>query len=191
MAQPRIVIEKSFTYRGAPEAWSNGYHFSGTMPTNDAGWKALADAIWAHERTFVNGSVKINRAFGYDGVSPVAVYSVNYADPPNTITSGTMTSGTSIPGDVAAWVRWKTPNKTSQGKPVYLRKYFHGVNLNGTDEIWPAARTALAAYAAAMTAGGLPGGVKICGAQGAVAGVVKVPTYLTTRTLKRRGADPS
>lgn len=188
---PSIVIEKTFTYRGVAEAWSNVYHFSGTTPANAAAWKTLADAIWGEERKCLNTTVSINRVFGYEAGNVVAVFSVNYFDPPNTVTTGLITPGTQSPGDVATWVRWSTDQRNSKGKPIFLRKYFHGINLSAVDGISPSQRTALLAYGAKMIDGTLPGGFKVCGPQGAVAGTVKVPSFVTTRSLKRRGKDPS
>ncbi len=188
---PSITIVKTFTYRGVPEEWSNRYHFSGSTPSNDAEWKSLADAIWTQERKMLRNSVSIAGAYGYVAGNESSVYQVNYADAPNVITAGTQTGGIQAPGDVAIWVRWKTDQRNTKGRPIYLRKYFHGIGVTGVDTIDAATRTEMAAYAATMTSGVLPGGAKICGPQGAVAGQVKVPTFTTTRTLKRRGADPS
>lgn len=188
---PSIVLEKLFTYRGLDEAWSNEYHFSGTVPSTDAEWKTLTDAIWAEERKFLNSTVKINRAFGYVAGNPVSVYQVNFLDPPNTVTAGLISPTAQANGDDAFWIRWKTADRTSKGKPIYLRKYFHGFNMNGPDLIATTNRTPALAYAAKMTDGSLPGSFRIAGPQGGVAGTIKIPTFITTRTLKRRGADPS
>lgn len=188
---PSIVILKTFGYRGVPEEWGNVYHFSGTTPGTSAEWKTLADAIWAEERKFLPADVKINRALGYAAGNEISVFQVNYFDPPNTITGGLLSTGTQPPGDAAVWIRWATGERNIKGRPIYLRKYFHGVNITPPDTVLPTARTAMLAYGAKMTDGTLPGGFRVCGPQGAVAGTVKVPTSVTTRTLKRRGKDPS
>lgn len=188
---PSIVINKIFTYRGVPEEWSNRYHFSGPTPGSLAEWKTLALAIWASERTFLGTLTNFNGFLGYNAGDNTA----NAIMGPDDLTAGEKTagvlSGNSVPGDVAAWVRWSTGERGSKGRPIFLRKYFHSVGTSGSDQIVGTARTAMIAYGEKMKDGTLPGGVKICGPQGAVAGIVKVPTYLTTRTLKRRGKDPS
>lgn len=190
---PSITIVKTMPYRGLPEEWANTYHFLGTTPANDAAWKALADAIWAQEKVFIDSTVKISKAFGYEAGNESSVFQVNYADPPNVQTAGSGSSNSAPSGDVAAWVRWSTGTRNSKGRPIYLRKYFHGVPATGGvgDSITATARAGMATYAGKMTDGSLPGGFKVCGPQGAAGVTAKVPTFLTTRTLKRRGKDPS
>lgn len=188
---PSIVINKVFFYRGAAEEWSNRYHFSGSTPSSLAEWKTLALAIWAEERKFLNGNTTFNGFLGYNAGDPTA----NAIMGPDDLTAGEKTvgiaTGSAAPGDVAAWVRWATGERGSKGRPIYLRKYFHGVPVSTTDNIATSSRTAMLAYGEKMKDGTLPGGFKVCGPQGAVAGLVKVPTFVTTRTLKRRGKDPS
>ena len=188
---PSIVIEKLFTYRGQPEEWSNRYHFLGSTPSSLAEWKALALAIWAQERTFCNTSTRFNGFLGYNAGDNTANAIMGPDDLTTAEKSQGALSGNNVPGDSAVWVRWATGERGSKGRPIYLRKYFHGVGTTGTDEIVGTARTAMLAYATKMTDASLPGGFKICGPQGAPGGTPKVPTYITTRTLKRRGKDPS
>lgn len=188
---PSITIVKTMTYREQPEEWSNKYHFSGPTPGNPEDWKTFADAIWDAERVFLPADVKISAVYGYVAGNESSVYQNNYADPPNVITAGQQGTIVVSPGDVSAWVRWKTSERNSKGRPIYLRKYFHAIGHTDVDKIAPAVRTGMLAYGTKMADGSLPGGRKICGPQGAVAGLVKVPNYTTTRTLKRRGKDPS
>lgn len=191
---PSIVIVKTMNYRGVPEEWSNKYHFSGTTPSNDTAWKALADAIIAEERKIMPSAISFTSAYGYAAGVAASVFQVNYADPPNTVLNGTGLTGSAglAPGDVAFWVRWSTGARGATGKPIFLRKYFHGAAIGtSADLILASQRTAALAYGAKMADGTLPGGFKVCRPQGGDGGVVKVPTFLTTRTLKRRGGDPS
>lgn len=190
---PSIVILKSFDYRGKPEVWSNKYHFSGTVPSSDAAWKILADALIAAEAPMFKGNVTFPGALGYVAGDNNSVFQIDYTVPPNTLATGTASVGSAQegPGDSAFWVRWGTPDRTSKGKKIYLRKYFHGTLLDATgDFLLPAQASAAATYAGKMTDGTLPGGFKVCGPQGAVAGANKVQTAITTRTLKRRGKRP-
>ena len=193
---PSITIVKRFPYRGdTMEEYSNKYHFSGDTPGDDAGWKTLADAIIAAERPMLPAEVTFVRAYGHEAGNEFAVAAIDYTAPPLTPVAGTFSApGTAkAPGDAAFWVRWRTPAKNSRGKWIYLRKYFHGIRLGTTDGDLLAAqqKTAAETYGAKMVDGSLPGGVKVCGPQGAVAGPVAVSTYVTTRTLKRRGKRPS
>lgn len=188
---PSIVINKIFTYRGQPEEWSNRYHFVGSTPSSLAGWKDLALAIWAQERTFLNTTTKFNGFLGYVAGDETANAIMGPDDLTTAEKSAGVLSGSNVPGDTAAWVRWATGTRNSKGRPIYLRKYFHGVGTTGTDAIVGTAATAMAAYGTKMADGTLPGGFKIAAPQGAIGTTVKVPTYVTTRTLKRRGKDPS
>lgn len=188
---PSITIVKTFTYRGQPEKWSNTYHFSGDTPANATDWKALADAIWAEERKVVVSDVKIAAAYGYAAGNENSVFQVDYTVPPNTQTLGVWTSTPADPGDVAVWVRWLTPDRNSRGRPIYLRKYIHGVAQGTTDTVNSAARTDLQTYAAKMIDGTLPGGFRVCGPQGAVASAPFVSPFVGYRQLKRRGRRPT
>ena len=192
--QPSITIIKDFPYRGTTEEFSNTYHFSGTTPADAAAWKTLADAIILAEKPTVPSYVRFVRAYGYEAGNNVSVAQIDYKTLPLTPVLGTFTVGTSIgvPGDVAATIRWATPNFTERGKRIYLRKYMHGVREAGgnfdlldTDE-----KAAMQTFAAKMIDGTLPGSFKYCGPQGAVASAPLVAQYLTTRTLKRRGKRP-
>lgn len=192
---PSITINKVFTYRAQSEVYSNTYHFSGTTPANDADWQALARAIWASEKTFLDAGHKFAGYLGYaasnnHAVSILDLMETGTGDTPGTYT---MVAGeVAAPGDSAMWVRWATPDRTSRGKRIYLRKYFHGVHYNAnTEKISGSQVAALAAHGAKMTDGTLPGSAKVCGPQGAVAGAVLTSTFPTTRTLKRRGRRPS
>lgn len=189
---PSITINKQITYRGLPEVTSNTYHFSGTTPATDADWNTLALAIWSAEKPLQPASVKYVGYLGYQAGNEHAVSIKNYLEDGTTPVPGTATewNGDTIPGDVAVWVRWTTPDRTSRGKRIYLRKYFHEVA--STDDVPISAFPPKALiYANKMIDGTLPGGFKICGPQGAVASNPKVSPYMTTRTLKRRGKRPS
>lgn len=190
---PSITLVKEFQYRDKPEKWSNTYHFSGTTPSSVAEWQTLGEAIWSAEKTMFKSAVKLVGLYGYEAGNELSVAQIDYSVPPLAPIPGTSSvSASPAPGDVAFWVRWRTPDRNSRGKWIYLRKYFHGVLTEpGLDTVAAPVRTAAAAYAAKMIDGTLPGGAKICGPQGAVASAPLVSTYATTRTLKRRGKRPS
>ncbi len=188
---PSITINKTLAYRGTQEVTSNTYHFSGTTPANDADWHALALAIWAAEKTLVPSTVKFVGYLGYQAGNEHAVSIKNYLeDGTAPIAGSNVDNGAGAPGDAACWVRWTTPDRTSRGKRIYLRKYFHDVAWTD-DAPTPGWKTLALAYGAKMIDGTLPGGAKICGPQGAVASQPFVSPWITTRTLKRRGKRPS
>lgn len=193
--QPSITIVKRFTYRGALEEFSNTYHFSGTTPATAAAWKTLADAMIAAEAPTVPADVGFVNAYGYEAGNDHSVAQIDYRIAPNTVVTGSFSLGAAslAPGDVAATTRWPTPDLTSRGKRIYLRKFWHCVAVAGpaaSDNLLGTQRTALNTFAAKLIDGTLPGSFKYCGPQGAVAGVGVTSVYLTTRTLKRRGKRP-
>lgn len=92
------------------------------------------------------------------------------------------------------WIRWKTARVNTHGKPIYLRKYYHGVIVSPAssdgDTIESTQKTALDSLGPALnaTSGSWPG---IAGPDGVAPGDALASTYATTRTLRRRGKRPS
>lgn len=188
---PSITINKRMTYRLVPEVTSNTYHFSGTTPTSDADWSALALAIWNAEKPCYPAGVEYVGYLGYEAGNEFAVSIKDYVADGVAPIPGTAPHNANIaPGDTAATIRWTTPDRTSRGTRIYLRKYFHEPNFSN-DSLDATYKTALATYGAKMIDGSLPGGFKVCGPQGAVASNPFVAPFVTTRTLKRRGKRPS
>lgn len=195
-----ITIVKKFTYRGdASEEYSNTYHLDGAIPANAAAWRTLFDALVAAEKTVYTSAVSVVRGYGYDSdaADANAVWSVDLTVSPNTPVPGTLSlgSGTPAPGDSAVWVRWKTSRNNSRGKPIYLRKYFHlaimaagGVG----DNVLAAQTTALNALGAKLDDGSFAEGRKIRSRTNAETIISHgASTFITTRTLKRRGKRPN
>ena len=185
------MTQKSFAYRGVQEEYANIYHLSGTQPADQAAWQSLADAVKDLERPILSPVVTFTSWLGYNDGSDTADYTGLHT---GTLTgSYSMTSQIQCPGDDAMWVRWATGDRSSSGKPIFLRKYFHpAVTLAaGGDSISSTWRTAAATYGAAMTAGGLAGTLKICRPNGHLGTTVLAASFVTTRTLKRRGRRPS
>lgn len=188
---PSITIVKSFAWKGVYEEWSNKYHFSGTTPADLAAWTALAIALADQEKLALANTVSIRRAFGYEAGNENAVAVVDFATVSGGVRVGSQVpagSGVIAPGDVAVQVRWKTAEMTTNNKPIYLRKYFHGAYMAGSgDTIANPQLTALGVLAAKLYDGTLPGSFRVCGPQGAAAVSHSVPTFAVTRQLRRRG----
>lgn len=190
---PSITSIKSFTYRDAPEEWSNRYHFSGEPPADQAGWVTLAQALATIEKPCFDTSVTIVRMYGYlaDGDDAVAV--VDFTVSPLTPVHGTATlSGDLAPGDAAGTVRWLTDRRTSKGKPIYLRKYLHGVQQDTTDKdkITAAMLTAYGTYGTALLSPWGSTTNALCDSLGVAVTAPHASPWVTTRTLKRRGRRP-
>ena len=156
-----LTLVKKFPYKGdGNEEYSNTYHLTGSIPSSSAAWKTLADALIAQEKTCYTGDAWTVRAYGYDSDADDAhsVWSYDYegaaATVPGTLAQG---SGVLCPGDSAVWIRWTTDRRVN-GRPVYLRKYFHpAVGTSGTganrDVILAAQKTALNAFGAKLSDG--------------------------------------
>lgn len=190
-----ITIVKRFTYRDQGEEWSNKYLFTGTKPTASGSWLTLANAIAAEEQKCFTDHTKFVRAYGYAPGSDVSEWQHNWEGPPDLAIFGNMATwaaSSAAPGDAAMVVRWNTGRTSARGKRIYCRKYFHDVTMSTSDpdELGATQITRLAAYAAAMIAGSLPGGVKVSDNQGSTLTAPTVMPYITTRTLKRRGKRP-
>lgn len=137
--------------------FSNRYHMGTATPPDSAHWTTLADSITAAEKaifmTEALGGAKIIEAVGYAPGSEVPVFTKTYA------LDGTAAfgSGTPIPGDSAALVRYATPDRSTKNHPVYCFNYYHGVWNTGTgagkDSLAPAQLTALQTYAASWLTG--------------------------------------
>lgn len=196
MARPGVTLVQRFTYRGNPEEWSNTYHFLGDAPSSDDDWTTLIDALTTIVAPALTSVNHIVRAYGYADTDNDASFVYDIAGTGAGIagTAPTEGSGTSqAPGDVAAWMRWKTGYTNSKGKPVYLRKYFHGVwigdagsTIDQLDTILLAAMQTQADVLNSVS-GDWPG---LSDPHGDAPGVSAVSAYVTTRTLKRRGSRP-
>lgn len=197
MAQPGITIIQSFTYRQSVEEFSNQYHFDGDAPADPSAWDDLATELVTLLCPIYPGTVSLVRAYCYEDTDHDSVLTLEhtgaFAGPP----TGTLSLGSSghlAPGDAAMWIRWKTARLNSNGKPIYLRKYYHGVITSAEtgdgDLILYEQRSALATLAAALntTTGDWPG---LVGPDGVAPGAHAQSMYATTRTLKRRGPRPS
>lgn len=209
-AQTGLTIVKKFPYRGdANEEFSNTYWLTGTVPTTDAEWLALFNALVAQEKTVYSADVTVIRGYGYDdntghrSTDPAGTTVAPSVWTRDLVAAGATVAGTLVPtggaqqaGDCAVWVRWKTSRRTNPGgKAIYLRKYFHDVfaTIGGStaDQVLPAQKSALLAFAAKMWDGSFLDARKVTapGMTDTIVGA-NASSYVTTRTLKRRGKRP-
>lgn len=193
-----LRIDKSFTYRGVAEKWSNKYHLSGANPADAVEWKAILDALVGLEKHLYSSATTVVYAAGYLGTSPVAVYTRDYTVSPDSPVAGDLTVGTQIPlpGDAAFWVRWHMGQLNSRGKKIYARKYFHDAYRGATgadkDSLGSTQKTNATTFSTAVNGFTVAGYSTraICDKNGNLAVSQNVVTYVTTRTLKRRGGSP-
>jgi hypothetical protein len=192
----KLTVNKSFTYRGAREEYSNSYVFSGPTPADLAAWTAWAVKVKDLEKTMLLADTQFVDWYGYAPGSwetkPTHVDAQGLYGGGVVGTLANASGQPVAPGDVAFWVRWDTGQFTNPGgKRIYLRKYFHGVMLlNPTqpDVIYPTQVSAAQAYGAAMYSGsGLIGTARLARETGTLPVAHGVSPFATTRTLKRRG----
>lgn len=190
-----MTLTKRFAYRGADELWSNTYHFVGSAPTSTADWRSLVDDLVAIEKAVYPDTVVVVEALCYENTDEDSVYTYHLADFGGEV-SGTFTPDAGdqrITGDDACIVGWDTGARNSQGKPIWLRKYFHGGYNDGTDQdrVSDALQASLGSFATdvAASSGAWPGIANPSG--DAPTGGTRVSEWITTRTLKRRGRRPT
>lgn len=190
-----LTLVKRFTYRGQPEEFSNTYHLDGTTPTTAAEWKTLATAMWTSEKTLHRSTVVLVAAYGYEAGNNVSVAQIDYTTGTPLLPNGTLLApggDTAMAGDQASTLR-ALVGQSSTGKRVYVRKYFHGGNVqtSSPDLLTSSMLTAMNSHATLMLGGTLPGGMKWVAPQGATPTLPVASIYVTTRTLKRRGKRPT
>lgn len=191
-----LTVIKKFTYRNdATEEWSNQYHFTGALPSDDAAWVALFDALVAQEKTLYPSYSAVVAGYGYTSDDPSQhaqwTHDISASPVAGTYTVG---SGHVAPGDAAMLVSWKTSRTNSRGKAIYLRKYFHNAVVNPTnqDVIDAGLQTAAAAFALKLYDGTFIDGRTLRSRGNSETLLTHaVANYVTTRTLKRRGKRPS
>ncbi len=137
--------------------FSNRYHIGTTVPPDSTHWTTFSDAVVTAEKAcfaqLASGGAKIVETFGYAPGSEVPVFSKTYS------TDGTMSlvSDRTTPGDVAALVRYSTPDRSTKNHPVYCFNYYHGAMADSTattsDNLAANQSTALGTYAALWIAG--------------------------------------
>lgn len=201
MAVGFVIIKRGWRHGVQGEEWSNKYHLSGPDPANPTAWRALFDALVTAEKECYSSMTSVVRGYGYvsDADDATAAYSIDLTVSPNTPVPGVMAAagGASMPSDAAVWVRWKLDRQNSNGKSIFLRKYFHdayqvsGGTGAAVDAVLPAQKTALNSFASLLfTGAGIDGGRHIRDKGGGNVIAAGISNFITTRTLKRRGKRP-
>lgn len=188
-----ITLIKSFQYRSVPEEFSNRYHFTGTAPADEAAWTAIAQALGELEMAVFSSDVSLVRAYGYASDGTDAVATIDFTAAPLSPLAGTAGPiGVQAPGDSAMVCRWRTARVNSKGKPIYLRKYFHAVgrDTGDPDSVNATQLTSLQAFAENVLTAWTPTDAVLAGPDGVTPTNPVALTYITTRTLKRRGKRP-
>lgn len=169
------------------------YHLD-QVPASTAIWESLATAVVTQEIAGLTTDTQIERTTGHiPGTPPVLVWEFDWVPPGEGGLAGQWVPSAGdvqTPGDTAGWVRYGTTQKNKLGKPIYLRNYYHGVywGLN-RDEWSPSQKGHFDTLGQMFVTGfNVQGTIfRRAGPRGAVAQNHASSTWLTTRTLKRRG----
>jgi hypothetical protein len=188
------VVYKTFSWRGSPEEWGNTYHFLGDAPSTAADWRDLVDDLVALEKTVLCTTVTIERAICYEDTDDSSVYSYDLSafggTVPGTFDAGAV--GVVQEGSSAYMARWDTGRRSSKGKPIYLRKYWHpAASHNSTPDVVASELvTLVAAFASDVltTSGDWPG---LAGPDGVAPVGHLAETYTTNRTLRKGRRRPT
>lgn len=192
-----LTLIYTLPYRGSPEEVSQTYFMDGATPATAASWKTLADNVIAAEKLTMPNTNIFVRAIGHKAGDSVAVFEYDYAAHSATVAGTDGGAANEGSGDTAVWVRWPTAAKTSKGKPIFLRTYFHpaqGNSLTDMDTTRAALKTKLVTFAEAWVTGFADGDAVVhhrAGPHGVagLTGCIASP-FTTTRTLERRGRRP-
>ena len=195
MAAPGVVLYKTFSWRGAPEEWGNTYHFVGDAPSDPSGWRDLVDGLVTLEKTVLSSDVTIERAICYEDTDDDSVYSYDLSAFAGTVAGTFVLSSNDAEaqeGGSSYMCRWDTGRRSSKGKPIYLRKYWHpAINDPGTpDAVCGALVVKTSAFAENVlsTSGDWPG---LAGPDGEAPVGHLALTYTNYRTLRKGRRRPT
>jgi hypothetical protein len=195
VAAPGVVLYKVMPYRGAPEEWGNTYHFVGDAPSDPAGWRDLVDDLIALETPIINSICNIERAICYENTDDASVYSYDLSAFGGVVAGGFDAAGLgwhNQEGGTSYMERWNTGRRSSSGKDIYLRKYWHpAVAANATPDVLAADMvTRLNTFGAAVMAasGSWPG---LAGPDGVAPIANHALTYTNYRDLRKGRRRPT
>jgi hypothetical protein len=192
-----LVIIKQFEYRNTTdEEWSNKYWLTGTPPQSPAGWKTLADQLIDMEHLLYTPATQVVRAYGYDDNAEHAasVWGHDYLAEGEAVAGTLADAGSArFAGDQAGFCWWQTSRRTSRGKWIYLRKYFHdGLTfVSDSDAVSGMTGSQYIGFAAKLFDGSWAGARVIRSqSQDELLQASGASSWVTTRTLKRRAKRP-
>lgn len=168
--QAGIKFSYSFSWRGATKTWSQLWHFNQGAWQDQTHFNAFSDAWWNLIKQCTCSRVTLVETTAYNPGSFLPVYTKAYG------ASGTYTdtSNPQAAGEACMLWRFTTTQRTTKNHPVYLFKWFHGVQTDGAtspDSLRAGIASTAASVITACLAGVSDGTLtrKYCGPFGAVA----------------------
>jgi hypothetical protein len=191
MSAPGIVIVMAFPYRGVSEEWSQRYHLDDDFADGGDFNSTVSDLVTALQ-PILTSDTEFHRAYGYHDTDNDSDFEIDLTGEFGTYDDDGFPHA---PGDDAFWVRWYTERHSSNGRKVYLRKYFHDAvmsgNSAGTQDVLKSTQKDAAETFANDATGTGWNGKHLAGPDGNVPGGGSAASeFITTRTLKRRGKRP-
>ncbi len=126
-SQAGVKLSFTFSWQGSTKGWSQLYHFTQGSWQDQGHFNALSDNLWNTIKTFIPARNTLVSTTAYNPGSFLPVYTKAYGS------AGTYTDTTNpqAPGEACCLVRFTTTQRTSKNHPIYLFKWFHGMQTNG------------------------------------------------------------
>jgi hypothetical protein len=194
MPTVKVILTKAFTFHGAVEEWSNGYHLAVDTVPDRTGYAALIEALWTSVESPILGNANgLVSALAYNNPAGNSDQSFTYATPGTVGSKLASGSALATPLTVmhpeACWLVKGNAGRTSKGKPRYLTKYYHPGVGNAGDSATSRAG-AINPVVTKLIDGSLPGAAKWCAPDGTIATGVGLDAFIRIHQLKRRGKRP-
>lgn len=180
--QAGLKMVYSFNWRGTTKQWSQLWHWTEGNWASQGQFDTFATLLFNNLKTFTNPRVTFVEAVAYNPGSFLPVFTHVIGSP------GTYAEGTPPEATGEACMLWKftTDQRTTKNHPIYLFKWFHGVQADGAtdpDTLRNGTRTSAESVLTTILAG-LSDGTNTrhyCGPRGAVAQTGSVNTKLHMR----------
>lgn len=166
-----VKVGFTFSWRGASHSWGQLYHFDGpTSWADQTHFDTFAVNLWNQIKQPLPARVTCNDMTAYNAGSFLPVFN-------HTIAAAggyTDTSNPQAAGELCMLWRFTTDQRTTKNHPIYLFKWFHGMQTDGatSPDSLRAGIVATAATPISSLLSGISDGTnsrKYCGPRGAVA----------------------
>jgi len=168
--QAGIKFVFSFSWRGSTKGWTQLWHFTGGAWQDQTHFNTMSDNVWGQISGVIPARNTLVETIGYNPGSFLPVYTKAYG------ASGTYTDTTNpqAPGEACMLWRFTTTQRSTKNHPIYLYKWFHGMQTDGAtspDTLRSAIYTSSASQIAHLCTGQSDGTLTrpYCGPFGAVA----------------------